>query len=342
MAFSVIFEDNYQHKEVIHELIALWESHAQFTFYTSGSTGKPKPVTFNKAQILKSANITISALGLGSNQHMLLCLEPRFVAGAMMLIRAIVADCPITLMNPSGSFWNRMDEEHPYTFASFVPLQLLSPHFSISKFQRINQVLLGGSNVSPALVQTISQLSNKVYHTYGMTETLTHIGLRELHDAIPGYTLLDSYEVSRLPEGNLSIRGGILPEPIVTSDIGYLNEYNRLVIEGRKDFVINSGAYKISPEKVEQKVALFFGSSQNQLQFVLAAKPHADLGEQAILVLSEEISSEQWNQLRHFLKQRLHPYEMPLDYTIMNGIPLTETGKINRLEIKKWLNVNHF
>ena len=42
-------------------------------------------------------------------------------------------------------------------------------------------ILVGGGPVSPALAAMIDQLAAPVYHTYGMTETATHVALRRLN-----------------------------------------------------------------------------------------------------------------------------------------------------------------
>ena len=44
-------------------------------------------------------------------------------------------------------------------------------------------ILIGGGPIGPVLKQPFQRLSVPVYHTYGMTETATHVALRRLNGA---------------------------------------------------------------------------------------------------------------------------------------------------------------
>src|SRR4051794_12828892 len=59
-----------------------------FELQPSGSTGTPKKNTVTRAQMTASANLTAQALGLKQTYHAMVCLDTRYIAGKMMLVRS--------------------------------------------------------------------------------------------------------------------------------------------------------------------------------------------------------------------------------------------------------------
>ena len=57
--------------------------------HTSGSTGKPKPMRVEKRRMLNSARITCDFLGLRQGDTALLCMPLDYIAGKMMVVRAL-------------------------------------------------------------------------------------------------------------------------------------------------------------------------------------------------------------------------------------------------------------
>ena len=70
---------------------------------TSGSTGKPKPIKLLKEHMVNSALATGAYFNLEKNTKALLCLSTNFIAGKMMLIRAIVLGWDIHLAPTSSN-----------------------------------------------------------------------------------------------------------------------------------------------------------------------------------------------------------------------------------------------
>ena len=61
------------------------------TVHTSGSTGIPKALCVRKAQMMQSAQMTCRFLGLRAGDSALLCMPLRYIAGKMVVVRALVA-----------------------------------------------------------------------------------------------------------------------------------------------------------------------------------------------------------------------------------------------------------
>src|SRR4051812_18121228 len=73
-----------------------------FVFHTSGSTGTPKRIELTRAQLEASAKGTIEALQIDSSDHIFVCLNTQLIAGAMMLVRGIIAGCELFIDDPSS------------------------------------------------------------------------------------------------------------------------------------------------------------------------------------------------------------------------------------------------
>ena len=57
--------------------------------HTSGSTGKPKEIYLSKEDLRASARITNRFFGIDRNSVLLLCLSVSYIAGKMMVVRAL-------------------------------------------------------------------------------------------------------------------------------------------------------------------------------------------------------------------------------------------------------------
>src|SRR5690606_20092804 len=123
------------------------------------------------------------------------------------------------------------------------------------------------------------------YHTYGMTETLSHIALRKISGENPQayFTPLENIKI-KSKEGCLWIETPYHNSPVATKDLVQIFENETFAMEGRADFIINSGGIKINPEKVEQLIAEMNLSAK---PFAISARKHSAFGEVPVLVTEE-------------------------------------------------------
>ncbi|MFZ4647918.1 MAG: AMP-binding protein, partial [Gemmataceae bacterium] len=164
-----------------------WQSGQQtFVLHTSGSTGTPKPVILSRSQMLASAVLTGQTFGLQAGDTALCCLNTAYVAGNMMLVRAMTLGLKLTIVEPSGNPLADFDTHRTqFDFLAFVPLQLqMVLEQSPEKVAILNQakaILLGGASTSLAQEAQLQLIMAPVYATYGMTETVSHIAIRRLN-----------------------------------------------------------------------------------------------------------------------------------------------------------------
>jgi O-succinylbenzoic acid--CoA ligase len=144
---------------------------------TSGSTGKPKTLRIKKQHMINSAITTGDFFDLTPKKKVLNCLPSNFIAGKMMIVRAIVLGLELDMVQPSAL--PRIDYEKDYDFCAFTPMQLKN----FAKYLKsIRTVIVGGGRVSNHIKELIKDKKPQVYETYGMTETISHIAVRRLNN----------------------------------------------------------------------------------------------------------------------------------------------------------------
>lgn len=307
-----------------------------FVQHTSGSTGPPRPIVITRQQMMASARLTQAALGLRPGETSLVCLDPEFIAGKMMIVRSFIADMRIVAVTPTA---NPLREQYllnlPIDFTALVPLQLSEILLSGQRgvLDEVRNVIVGGAALSDDLKESILQLRTNVYATYGMTETVSHIALQPLNGkaASEYYTALPGVKISRDSKGCLEIKAPFLSEKIITRDIVEIRNDVQFKWIGRLDNVINSGGIKITPEMIEAKLAKLFTQLKIENRLLISSRPDPALGNRLILLV-EGILPVPGEHLKSHFKEVLHPYEIPKE--IYDNIPfvLTKNGKINRVE----------
>ena len=300
---------------------------------TSGSTGEPKPIELPKLVMQKSAERTIQYFGLQKNDRLLLSLPCRYIAGKMMVVRAIVGQMNLIAVDPTTDFEFLEDEK--FDFGAMVPNQvfkLFEQSSGIEKLQNIHNLLIGGSGISGELEARISPLSSRIVITYGMTETASHIAIRELSGKRKSdfYHCLSGISVGLSENDCLQI---YLPEftgLLQTNDMAELQSNTAFRILGRADSVIISGGIKYSPEALEKKLEALINK-----RFVVSSVPDEKLGEKLALVIEGNPAGT--TVLEQKINTLLAPFERPKIICFLEHFPQTVSGKIIREELKQMI-----
>ncbi|MEG2340551.1 MAG: AMP-binding protein [Odoribacter sp.] len=293
--------------------------------HTSGSTGIPKEIHLSKADMRASADITNAFFGINTRSVLLLCLSVDYIAGKMMVVRALQAGAELITVNPSSHPLH--DNKRPIDLAAMVPLQVEETlHQEPGCISAVRQLLIGGAPLPPTVEHCLKTISTSCYATYGMTETVSHVALRKLNDT-PLYTALANIHFTTDNRGCLIIHTPHLSTPyFVTNDLVSLVDSRHFEWFGRFDNVINSGSIKLFPEIIEHKMAPFITS-----RFFLTTLPDLRLGERLILAI--EISDPDpfsITLLANHLRSLLEPYEMPKEIHCFSHFRETENNKIIR------------
>jgi o-succinylbenzoate---CoA ligase len=308
-----------------------------FTVQTSGSTGIPKPITITREQMQQSARRTHNFLGLHQHDTALICLNTQFIAGKMMLVRALEGEMKIIALDPSS---NPFENPHnqPIDFMAVVPLQLEKMIDSAQGVDRLNElkaVIVGGAPVSEKLKRRLAEITVPVYATYGMTETLTHVALQLLNTPKRSeyFTTLPGVTIAQDERGCLIIHDKILNEPVITNDLVEIHNATQFTWRGRIDNIINSGGIKVLPEKIEHELHPIFSTLNITKNFFITGSPHETLGQQVVLIVEgSSLPPETETSITQELMRYVSPYEIPRQILYISKFSYTSTGKINRVE----------
>ena len=298
--------------------------------HTSGSTGMPKPFLAQKEKMENSARLTCDVLGLRAGDRALLCMPLRYIAGKMVVVRALVRGLELVLQEPSAHPF--ASDFPPVKFAALVPLQVfetLRVPAEAAKLAATSILIIGGGSIDPALEASLRCLPVEAYSTYGMTETLSHIALRRLNgtDASPWYRPFPSVALRLSPEGTLVIDAPQVSDTeLVTNDVAELRADGSFRILGRRDNTINTGGVKVQAETLEAELR-----DAIPVPFAITSVPDAKFGE-AIILLVEPTPLE---PVRQFISAHIRKYSQPKKICVVAQIPKTETGKIRRAECRR-------
>ncbi len=299
-----------------------------FTVTTSGSTGPPSEIKISRNQMKSSAIFTGEYFGLKPDMTMLLAFDSKFIAGKMILVRGMELDLNIVMVQPGSTPLQGITQT--LDFVPLVPFQL-SRMLAQSMEVQINNcrcILLGGAPVSGVLEQQIRNLAVPVFHSFGMTETVSHVAIRKIDMSDnQEYHSIGDVEFSTQSNGCLTITGSVTGhQEIESNDVVKLISNKSFIWLGRIDNVINTGGIKINPEIIENKLAYII---QNEL--FISSKPDNHLGEKIVLIVEGTTRN-----LDHCFDS-LEKYEKPREVYFLEKFVRTKSGKINRRESEKLL-----
>jgi len=296
---------------------------------TSGSTGTPKPIRILKSRMKASAKATIDFFDLKPNQNILMTLSAEYIAGKMLIVRAIENNMTL-IVAPICANPLLIAMNHKIHFSAFVPMQvqtILANRTSKKNYELIDTVIIGGGEINQGLEKTLITLKNSNFATFGMTETISHIALRNISDGNKHYTALPNVNFRTNSKDCLLITApSIHPVPdLETTDVVQLLNSKQFIWKGRSNFTINSGGIKIHPELLEKKIEHLL---PNNRYYFSSIKDNL-LGEKLILKIESD-SPINIQELKTKLKLLLVKFEHPKSIIVVNNFEETKTGKVIR------------
>lgn len=334
--FSITYHSNEQREKIEKLIKNILDAKPNIQFNTSGSTGNPKTIQHSKSAIHASAMKTIKYFELCENDKAVLCLPVDHIAGAMMIVRSMIAGLDLNVYPTLTTCIESI--EGSFNFIAIVPIQLeyaMKSDLGISRIKQFQHILIGGAPLSQVLNKQLIDHQVSVMQSFGMTETITHIALKKSgYQGEEYYQTLKGIYVGEVNEELFINYPEISDQKIKTNDRIELIDPSTFKWLGRIDSIINSGGLKISPEMVEKKLSKAIGS-----QFIIVGIKDEILGQKMAIILEHNNLIE--NQVRKaFICNYLGKLEMPKVYSIIDGFEYTANNKINRnLTIKK---ASHF
>jgi acyl-CoA synthetase (AMP-forming)/AMP-acid ligase II len=330
--------------------------------HTSGTTSRPKRVPLKHRNLTASVRNIVSGYQLTA-EDVTICVMPLFhvhglVASALSTLATGGTVVVPRKFSPMG-FWPVAQAVRPTWFtASPTPHQLILMRARGNRppgSDRLRFVRSCSSALSPAqMAEMETRLGAPVLEAYGMTEASHQMASNPLPPGkrVPGsvgyatgieIVVLD--EAGRLmppgASGEVSIKGpnvieGYENNPRAnaesftngwfrTGDQGSLDERGYLRLLGRIKELINRGGEKIAPREIDEvleshpavKEAVAFGVS------------HPTWGEEvaAAVVVSSAVTEK---ELASYCRLKLADFKVPKTIHIVEAIPRTPTGKVQR------------
>lgn len=324
----VYIKEGYPYMKRIGDFLLNWLDEKDYIeLTTSGTTGLPRMVQVKKQHMVNSALLTGEYLGLKAGDKALCCLPADFIAGKMMIVRAIVLGLHIDFIEPSSIPMKFTDKI--YDFGTMTPMQASK---SLSELHRVKKLILGGSPISQDLEEKLQTINSEIYASYGMTETVSHIAIRKIgKNESPFYRAMPHSSFEQDERNCLIINCfKVSDKQIITNDIVKL--YNELEFQwlGRYDNIINSAGFKVSPESVEPKLEKYIKG-----KYFIGKELDPILDEKAVLFI--EGKEEKYENLLENLQNDRHilRYEIPKNIYFVDKFITTNTGKVQREETAK-------
>ena len=290
----------------------------------SGNNFKQKKIKVKKQFLVNSAISTGNYFNVSVGDKALHCLPANYIAGKMMLIRAMILGLEIDLISPSKMPFHKNDKS--YDFVAMTPTQAFH---SLNELHRVKKLIIGGAYVSNSLQQKLIKLNVRAYETYGMMETLSHIAIRKMTDPISEFKCLPNIKVKTDKRNCLVIDAPELGiDSLVTNDEVEIYSSNHFKLVGRVDYIINLDDSKLHPEQIERKL------SQNlSFHFFVDKMKDTKNVEKLVLVIKDnpEIKVEKLKeQIRNC--NSLKQYETPKAVVCFKNFIQSYSGKIKRNE----------
>jgi len=250
---------------------------------TSGSSaGKPRLVGLSIEALVASAKAT--DLVLEGPGRWILALPTHHIAGAMILVRAAVAETNPQVVDTTDGFDPRdlipaiqgVTQDEMPGYLSLVPTQLVqcldADDEVMDALRSLSAILVGGAAISQNLLQRARDAGLKVRTTYGMTETSG--GCVYDGEPMPGVTVraVDWDGRTRLAFNGPTLMTCYLDEEspffeegghrwLLSGDLGIIRASGKVEVSGRADDVIISGGLSIAPAPLRRAARSYEGIS---------------------------------------------------------------------------------
>ncbi len=332
---------------------------------TSGTTGRQKIVPLTHENIYSAAGNIGAVLQLTETDRCLNVMPMQYIHGLSALLSTLSTGGSIACLPEFSeeAFYRCLQMYRPswYTASPTIHQAVhegAEEHRDIIEHCPLRFIRSASAAMPVPLMKSLEQDFHVPFiEAYGMTETSPQIASNRLPPADrkpgsvgraagPDIAVMDGD--GRLQEsdtvGEIVVRGANVmrgyendPEANAacfthgwfrTGDMGYLDADAYLFITGRKKEMINRGGEKVSPREIEG-VLLEHPAVAEAVSF---AVPHTRLGEEvgaAVRLRDNARASER--DLRAFLLTRLADFKVPRHVLLVDAIPKSRTGKVQRI-----------
>jgi oxalate---CoA ligase len=346
------------------------EGDVALVLHTSGTTSRPKRVPLRHSNLATSAANIARAYAL-SPDDVSLCVMPLFHVHGLVGLTLATLVSGGTVVIPPGfnalSFWATADSCRAtwYSAAPSIHQMLLARAREGVRppgAGRLRFIRSCSSALPPATMAELErQFGAPVLEAYGMTEASHQIATNPLPPASRKPVSVgrgSNVEVAVMDKAGLLLQPGCSGEVVIrganvitgyednseanqssftngwfrTGDEGVLDSDGYLVLTSRIKELIVRGGEKISPREVDEVLALH-PSVAEVATFGIAHKVYGEEVVSAVALRAPATEAE----LIAFCRSRLVEFKCPKKLYIVDHIPRTDTGKIQRRIVREKL-----
>jgi long-chain acyl-CoA synthetase len=335
--------------------------------YTGGTTGEPKGVMLTHENInVSSHNVSYSERS--SETDRALCFLPlNHVFGHVHIMNATVFSSGCVELLPGYDMdrvltWTASGKITKLYAVPTIYTRLLAVPDLKKKLGAVRYCFSAAASMAVEIVrQWKDETGLTISEGYGMTESASAVTYNHYHrhvigsvgTAVPGVEVqirdAQGYALPQGKEGEICIRGrnimkGYLNNPVDTEDafwsdgwfrsgdVGALDEDDYLFIVDRLKDMIITGGENVYPREVEEVIY----SRPDIQECAVVGLPDKEWGERVTaFVVSRPGKTIIPGDLKSFLKERLAAFKIPKDFVVLDEMPKTAAGKIQKRELKK-------
>ena len=334
--------------------------------YTSGTTASAKGVILSHGNFCFVARTVADYLELNETDRCALILPLCHTYGKSVLLSAAAAGAAIVILDGFGNrqrFLSRLTTER-CTVLSAVPYHLhtlvKSGCLAQYDFSALRVITSSADKLSPSVIDSLAEAlpEVRIFSMYGLTEATTracylppemiHAKKESCGRPLPSVELRIVLEDGRAaaPDetGEVLLRGpnvmtGYLGDPdlttatvidswLKTGDLGHLDADGFLYIDGRKKDMIKCAGERISPLEIEEILMEHPGVGEA----AVVGRLDSLMGEIIHAYVAPRNSPLKEADLREHCRARLTHNKVPYRYTIVEHLPRTNTGKIQKYQ----------
>lgn len=337
--------------------------------FTTGTTGAPKGVCLSYNNIYSSASNINEYIGNTNNDIELLGLPICHSFGLGRIRCILLKGATIVILNNFANvrtFLKAIERYHITGFgivpAAWAYIRKVSGTRISQYSNQIHYIEIGSASMSIETKKEILELfpNTRICMHYGLTEASRNC-FQEFHDVEHldsiGKPVCPQVDVKILNKkgeempigesGELCVRGNIVLSQYLdskdtkeafwgkyfrTGDYGYKNKEGYIYLLGREKELINVGGKKVSPMEVEDAI---ISLGVGDCVCVPVKDDKGIMGELVFCYILKDSTSLTFSEISEKLKEKLESYKHPVGYEWIDKIPMTASGKKQRIQINK-------
>jgi amino acid adenylation domain-containing protein len=345
-----------------------------YVIYTSGSTGRPKGVMVRHGSLVNFLFSMREQLGLGMRDVLLSLTTISFDIAALELFLPLIVGGRVVIGERETAFDGarilaKLDESGSTVLQATPATWRMLVEAGLSRRSHL-KILCGGEAIDPGLWDELLGRGECFWNLYGPTETTIwstacEVRTREASVSIgrpiantqvyvldPHAQLVPAGVQGELHIGGDGLARGYLRRPELTAerfvpdpfgahaggrlyrtgDLARWRSDGSVEFLGRRDHQVKIRGFRIELEEI----SAVLGQHEGVRECVVLAREDAP-GEKRLVayVVVTQAAQPTANDLRRHLVEKLPEYMVPVSYVMLNEMPLTSSGKIDRARLPR-------